>query len=357
MNQILSFLAEHGSAVLFAVVLIEQLGLPLPSLPWIIAAGAMAADGKINLPATLTGIVAACLIADCVWFKLGQHGGARMMGVLCRISLQPDTCVRRTRSLFDRHGMRSVIAAKFIPGLSAIVSPLAGMSGVKLQRFLFFDAIGSLLHGSVYLLVGVLFRHQLDHVISTLARLGNWGLILIASAIIGYIGFRYFQRRRLLRHLRIARIDVAEVRRRQIAGEPLSIFDLRSRAELELDPQVISGARRVDYDELIQHGHELARDRDIYVYCSCPNEISSASITLDLQRQGVSRVRPIIGGIDAWRERHYPTEQWSTAEAPVLTLADLPLPSPIDTAEFTVIGNHEKATEEPWKQPKTNRKA
>jgi membrane protein DedA with SNARE-associated domain/rhodanese-related sulfurtransferase len=347
MSQILSFLAEHGGLVLFVVVLVEQLGLPLPSLPWIIAAGAVAADGKINLPATFTGIVAACLIADFVWFKLGQHGGARIMGVLCRISLQPDTCVQRTRNLFDRHGMRSVIAAKFIPGLSAIISPLAGMSGVKLQRFLFFDAIGSLLHGSVYLLVGVLFRHQLDRVISMLAQLGNWGLMLIASAIVGYIGIRYFQRRRLLRHLHVARIDVAEVRRRQIAGEPLSIFDLRSRAELERDPQVISGARRVDYDELIQHGQELPRDRDIYVYCSCPNEISSASITLDLKRQGISRVRPIIGGIDAWRERRYPTDPWSTEEDPVLTLANLTIPLPTAAVEFTAIGNHGKATEEP----------
>ena len=345
MSQILSFLAEHGEIVLFAAVLAEQLGLPLPSLPWIIAAGAMAADGKINLPAALTGIIAACLIADLFWFKLGQYGGSRIMGVLCRISLQPDSCVRKSRDLFDRHGMRSVIAAKFIPGLSAIVSPLAGISGIKLRRFLFFDAIGSLLHGGIYLLVGVVFRHQLDRASSALARLGNWGLVLLASAITGYVGFRYLQRRRLLRNLQVARTDVAEVRQRQLAGEPLIILDLRSRAELERDPYVISGARRVDYDELIRHGHELARDRDIFVYCSCPNEISSASVALDFQRRGISRVRPIIGGIDAWRARLYPTEQWSATEAPVLALADLPLLSPTPTGQFTANGDQAKATE------------
>jgi membrane protein DedA with SNARE-associated domain/rhodanese-related sulfurtransferase len=347
MNPIISFLSEHGGAVLFVVVLVEQLGLPLPSLPWIIAAGAVAADGKINLPASLTSIVAACLIADFVWFKLGQRGGARVMGILCRISLQPDTCVRRTRNVFGRHGMRSVIVAKFIPGLSAIVSPLAGMSGVQLPRFLLFDAVGSLLHGGVYLLVGVLFRHQLDRVLSALARLGNWGLMLIAGLITAYIGIRYFQRRRLLRRLRVARIGVDEVRRRQIAGEPLSIFDLRSRAELERDPQVISGARRVDYDALIRHAIELDPDRDIYVYCSCPNEISSASIALDLQRQGISRVRPIIGGIDAWRARRYPTAPWSAEGDPAFTRANLTVSSPTAAVKFRAIGNPGNAAEEP----------
>jgi membrane protein DedA with SNARE-associated domain/rhodanese-related sulfurtransferase len=322
MNQILSFLAEHGGVVLFVVVLAEQLGLPLPALPWIVAAGALAADGRINLLAALVGIVAACLIADVIWFKLGQRSGPRIMGVLCRLSLQPDSCVRRTRDLFDRHGMRSVVIAKFVPGLSTIVPPLAGISGTRLRRFLLFDAVGSFLHGGVFLLSGVLFRHQLDRLLSALAKLGNWGLGLLAAAALAYVVLKFVQRRRLLQHLRVARIEADEVRRRQLAGESLTIIDLRSIAELERDPQIISGAQRVDYDELIKHGNELARDRDIIVYCSCPNEVSSASVALDLRRQGLSRVRPIIGGIDAWRKRHYPTERWSAVEPPLFSPVD-----------------------------------
>jgi membrane protein DedA with SNARE-associated domain/rhodanese-related sulfurtransferase len=315
MSQILLFLAEHGGVVLFVVVLVEQLGLPLPSLPWIVAAGAQASNGQINLLAGLAGIVAACLIADAIWFELGRHGGARMLKTLCRLSLQPDSCVRQTWDLFDRHGMRSVVVAKFVPGLSMIVPPLAGISGVRLRRFLFFDAIGSLLHGGVFLLAGVLFRHQLDRLISALARLRDGGLVLLAAAVAGYVGFKYFQRRRLLRQLRVARIAADEVRRRQLAGERLTILDLRARAELERDPHVISGARHVLWDELIHHGYELPRDRDIIVYCSCPNEASSASVALRLQSQGFTRIRPMIGGIDAWRERHYPTEPWPAAMA------------------------------------------
>jgi|WetSurMetagenome_2_1015567.scaffolds.fasta_scaffold88558_2 membrane protein DedA with SNARE-associated domain/rhodanese-related sulfurtransferase len=353
MNQILLFLAEHGGAVLFVVVLAEQLGLPLPSLPWIVAAGALAADGRINLSTALAGIITACLIADVIWFKLGQHSGPRILGVLCRLSLQPDSCVRRTRNLFDHHGMRSVVVAKFVPGLSTIVPPLAGISGVRLRRFLLFDAIGSLLHGGIFLLVGVLFRHQLDRLLSGLARLGNWGLVLLTVAAMAYISFKFLQRRRLLRHSRVARIDADEVRRRQMAGESLTIFDLRSSAELERDPQVITGARRVDYDELKKHGHKLARDRDIIVYCSCPNEVSSASITLDLRRQGLSRVRPIIGGIDAWRNRHYPTEQWLASETAVLSPADPPISTPpssyssTDSTSLNVNGNMGATTKVP----------
>ncbi len=314
MSQILSFLAEHGGALLFAVVLVEQLGLPLPALPWLLAAGALAANGQLHPLPALAGVVAACLIADAVWFGLGRRGGARVLKMLCRVSLQPDSCVRRTHDLYDRYRMRGVVAAKFLPGLSTVIPSLAGMSGVRWRRFLFFDAIGSLLYGGSFLLLGVLFRHQLDHLLSLLVRLGNGGLALVAAAVAGYVGLKFFQRQRLLWRLRVARITVEEVRRRQLAGEPLAILDLRARAELEREPQIIPGARHAGREELERHAHGLPRDHDIIVYCACPNEVSSASLALRLHRQGFTRVRPLRGGIAAWRERGYPTEQWPAAE-------------------------------------------
>ena len=326
MSQILSFLVKHGGLVLFGVVFVEQLGLPLPALPWILAAGALAANGQISPLPGLAGIVAACLIADSIWFGLGRRGGPRIVRMLCRISLQPDSCVRRTQDLFDRYGMRGVVAAKLLPGLSAVILPLAGMSGVRLRRFLFFDAIGSLLYGGGFLLLGVAFRHQLDRLLATLAGLGNGGLVVIAVGAAGYAGFKYFQRQRLLRRLRVARITVDEVRRRQAAGEPLTLLDLRARAELDRYPYVIPGARHVGLDELAHCGHELPRDHDIIVYCSCPNEASSASVTLRLHRQGLMRVRPILGGIEAWHERCYPTERWPAAGASALRPAVPPAP-------------------------------
>lgn len=316
MSQILSLLVKHGGLVLFAVVLLEQLGLPLPAVPWILAAGALAANGQLHPTPALAGILLACLIADALWFGLGRRDGARVLRMLCRISLQPDSCVRRTQDLFDRYGMRGVVVAKFLPGLSTVIRPLAGMSGVGLRRFLLFDGLGSLLYGGGFLLLGAVFRHQLDRVLAALAGLGNDGLVAVAGLVAVYVGFKYFQRRRLLRQLRVARITADELRRRQLAGEELLILDLRAHAELERDPSLIPGARHVTLDELEGCGSGLPRDHDIVLYCSCPNEVSSARMAFRLHRKGITRVRPLLGGIDAWRERHYPTLRWPAIAAP-----------------------------------------
>ena len=317
MSQILSLLVRHGGLVLFAVVFLEQLGLPLPALPWMLAAGTLVASGQISPLPALACILLACLIADALWFGLGLRGGPRVLRMLCRISLQPDSCVRRTQDLFDQYGMQGVVAAKFLPGLSTLIPPLAGMSGVRLRQFLLFDAVGSLLYGGGFLLLGAVLRHQLDRVLAALVSLGNGGLVAVAGLVAVYVGFKYLQRRRLLRQLRVARITVGELRRRQAAGEELILLDLRARAELDRDPSLIPGARHMTLDELERCEPDLPRDRDVILYCSCPNEVSSARMAFRLRRKGIIRVRPLLGGIDAWREQHYPTLRWSAPAAPV----------------------------------------
>lgn len=314
MSQILLLLARHGGLVLFAVVFLEQLGLPLPAMPWILAAGALVANGQLKPLPGMAGILAGCLIADALWFELGRRGGARVLRALCRLSLRPDSCVRRTQDLFERFGMGGVVAAKFLPGLSTVIPPLAGMSEVPLSQFLFFDGLGSLLYGGGLLLLGVLFRHQLDRVLASLVSLGNGGLVALAGLVAVYVVFKYLQRRRLLRQLRMARITADELRRRQLAGEEMQVLDLRARAELEREPFLIPGARPVTLEELEHCEPSLPRDRDIVLYCSCPNEVSSARMAFRLHRKGITRVRPLLGGFDAWRERAYPTEQWPTVE-------------------------------------------
>lgn len=216
MSRILDLLAGHGVLVLFVVVLVEQLGLPLPALPWILAAGALVANGQLNAFSLIAAILLACLIADAFWFWLGRHGGARVLRLLCRISWRPDSCVRRTRDLFDKYGVWGLVVAKFVPGLSTVIRPLAGMSGMRLAKFLLFDAVGSLLSGGSLLLLGVVFRHQLDQLLSALARIGNGGLFAVLGLVTAYLGFRYLQRRRLLQKLRVQRITVDELRRRQV---------------------------------------------------------------------------------------------------------------------------------------------
>lgn len=315
------FLVNHGGPVLFAAIFLEQLGLPLPGVPWLLAAGALAAVGKLNPFLALAVTVFACLIADLIWFYLGRYGGHRVLGLLCRVSLEPDSCVRRTQDTFARYGMRGLMAAKFVPGLSTVAPPLAGMSGISAGRFLFFDGVGAFLYGGAFIALGALFSSQLEQVGAGLASIGGSALVVVAVLVVCYVGFKYFQRQRLLRGLKVARITVDELRQKQTAGEPLAILDLRSRAELEREPSLITGAIHMTVDDVEGRHREIPPGRDIVVYCSCPNEVTSARVAIMLQRKGFTRVRPLLGGIDAWRERKYPTQ------------------APPDAANPSVVGN------------------
>jgi membrane protein DedA with SNARE-associated domain/rhodanese-related sulfurtransferase len=308
MNETLQFLVRHGATLLFVAVFVEQLGVPLPAAPWLLAAGALAAEGKINWFAAVAAATFGSVLADLIWFYLGRFRGHGVLSLLCRISLEPDSCVRRTQDLFGRYGMRGVVAAKFIPGLSILAPPLAGISGVGAPRFFFFDGVGSLLYGGSFILVGALFSRQLEQVIAALASLGSGALGIVIALAASYIGYKYFQRRRLLKELRTERITVHELYRMLETGENPVFLDLRSLAEVERNPLLIRGALHMTMDEVQLRHHELPRDRDIILYCSCPNEVTSARTALLLHRNGILHVRPLLGGIDAWRERNYPTE-------------------------------------------------
>jgi len=198
--------------------------------------------------------------------------------------------------------------AKFVPGLSTLAPPLAGNAGVSTARFVFFDGLGSLLYGGCFILLGVLFSRQLEQIINALTGLGHGALGVIAGLAALYLGVKYFQRQRLLKELRMARITVDELYQKQEAGENLFVLDLRSQLELEQDPLLIRGAFHMTMEEVHLRHQDIPRDRDIILYCSCPNEVSSARIALELHRKGISRVRPLLGGIDIWRERNYPME-------------------------------------------------
>lgn len=302
------FLITHGLPILFAAVLLEQLGLPLPATPWLLAVGALSALGKFNAALGIGAVMLACLVADSTWFFLGRYRGARVLNLLCRISLEPDSCVRRTQNLFTRHGLRALLVAKFVPGLNTVAAPLAGMSGVALGRFLLIDAGGSFLYGGTFILLGSIFSAQIQTIADALASIGGKAFALLAGAVAVYIGFKYWQRKRLLRDLRMARITVDELRRKQEAGEKLLVLDLRSLVEQEQDPSRIPGSLSMRLDEIDRRQHELPRDRDIVLYCSCPNEETSARVALVLRRKGFTQVRPLLGGIDAWREQKLPME-------------------------------------------------
>jgi membrane protein DedA with SNARE-associated domain/rhodanese-related sulfurtransferase len=322
MTETSQFLVNHGLPLVFGAVFLEQMGLPLPAPPWLLAAGALASTGKFNLIPGIAVAVAACLSADAIWFYLGRFRGTQVLGVLCRISLEPDSCVRRTQNLFTRYGLRGVVVAKFVPGMSTIAPPLAGMSGIGAGRFLLVDGLGSLLYISCFVLLGFLFSAQIQRIVSVLSSVGGSALGLMAGLIVLYVAYKYWQRQRLLHALRVARITADELHQMLETGESPVILDLRSHAELELDPTIIRGATHLVLEDIEKRQHEFPRDRDIIVYCSCPNEVTSARVALQLHRKGFTRVRPLLGGIDTWRNLNYPMETRNASAATVTVIAN-----------------------------------
>jgi membrane protein DedA with SNARE-associated domain/rhodanese-related sulfurtransferase len=323
MNEATLFLIRYGPLLVFTVVFLDQMGVPLPAIPWLLAAGALSATGKFSALLGLGITVLACLLADTFWFYLGRYRGRRVLDFLCRLALEPDSCIRRTQNAFTRYGLRGLLIAEFLPGLSTVAAPLAGMAGVKVGRFLLADGLGSLLYGGCFIYLGYLFSSHIQPIASALAGVGGGVLSLVIGLGVIYIGFKLWQRQRIRRELRVARITAADLRRRQGAGEDLVIFDLRPAAELILDPYSIPGAVHLGVDEVELRHHEIPRDREVIVYCSCPNEVSSARVALLLHRRGVTRVRPLLGGIDAWRELKYPLEPSSRPAKPLPTLTPL----------------------------------
>ena len=306
------FLIRHGLPLIFAAVFVEQMGVPLPALPWLLAAGALSATGQFNLVLGLLVTVAACLVADAMWFYLGRYRGNQVLGLLCRISLEPDSCVRRTQNVFTKYGLPGVLVAKFVPGMSTVAPPVAGMSKVSAGRFLFVDGIGSFLYGASLLGLGYLFNRQIDQIVTGIARIGGSALSLLLALAVLFIAYKYWQRQRLLHELRMARITASELREMLEAGKAPLIFDLRSSAAVEEDPTLIQGAVHISLEDIDSRLSEFPKDRDIIVYCSCPNEVSSARLALRLQQKGFTRVRPLLGGLDAWREQNFPIELRNT---------------------------------------------
>jgi membrane protein DedA with SNARE-associated domain/rhodanese-related sulfurtransferase len=300
------FLAEHKESVLFWTVLLEQIGLPIPAIPLLIAAGALVGQGKMSLAAALLLPVAASLPADLLWFWLGRVRGGQVLGWLCRISLEPDSCVRKTENLFFLHGTRSLLVAKFVPGLSTVAPPMAGIFGMGLVKFLVYDVAGALIWAGLCVGLGHLFSDQLDRVVTGLADLGSRAVLLLLGGLLVYVAYKFVQRRRFLRQLRMAKMSVDELKARLDAGEALTVIDVRHARDVQADPEMIPGAIHLALEDIDGRSQEIPKDREIILYCACPNEVSSARTALKLKRNGIHRVRPLEGGIDAWRQRKYP---------------------------------------------------
>lgn len=310
----LQFLADHGDTVLFWVIFVEQLGVPIPAIPLLIAAGALVGAGKMTVATALLIPVAASLPPDLAWYYLGRTKGGKVLGFLCRMSLEPDSCVRDTQNMFHRNGPRALLLAKFIPGLSTVAPPLAGIVGMAASTFILYDVAGTLIWAGVSAGVGALFSNQLEQLLGLFDQAGGLLLAMLIAVMGTFIGYKYYHRQKFLRYLQMAKISVEELKQRLDAGEAISVVDVRHPLALELDPETIPGAMNFTMEEIEHRHHEIPRDRDIVLYCTCPNEVSSARTAFLLKRKGIHRVRPLEGGLDAWRERKFPVERRTKTE-------------------------------------------
>ena len=268
LEQAADFMISHGYALLFGWVLLEQMGLPIPAVPLLIAAGGLAGAGKMNLTFAVALAVIAAILADLFWYALGRYRGGRILRLLCRISLEPDSCVRRTENLFVRHGAHSLLVAKFIPGLNTAAPSLAGIFRMPVRRFMFFDSLGGLFWVVTFASLGLVFSDQLEQIAVHAMRWGGWLVAVLAGSLAAYVLWKFIQRRRFLRRLRIARITPKELMDKLTTGENISIVDLRQPIDIEAFPQMIPGALRIAMEDIEDRHGEIPRDRDVVLYCS-----------------------------------------------------------------------------------------
>ena len=304
-QQLFLAIGQYGLIIVFVNVLVDQIGLPLPAVPTLVVAGAMAADGRLSLTALFFSAVTACLLADIAWYLIGRAYGIRVLKALCRISLEPDSCVSQTQARFERWGINSLVIAKFIPGLAIIAPPLAGAMRIGWQRFVALSAASAVLWAGSALLVGSLFKAQIAALLVHLGAFGSVAAAGLGCAFAAYIAFKWWERARFFKSLRMARISVAELYDLlQTGAEPI-IVDVRSHTARAVEPHWIPGALHVPIDNVARHLEELPRDREIILYCACPSEASAARVARVLMNHGFKKVRPLHGGLDAWQAAGY----------------------------------------------------
>lgn len=311
------FFVRHAIAILFAWVLAEQLGLPIPSIPVLLTAGTLSAAHRVHSVPALLAVVVACILADSLWFALGRRYGASVIRLLCRFSFEASTCISKTEDYFSRRGAETLLFAKFIPGLSTVAPPIAGQAGMEYSRFLLYDLSGSLLWSLSFLLAGRFFGDIAKRSQAFFGLLSHFAALVFVLMVTGFFLWRVIKQRRFVAQVRELRIEPSAVMTmldKAAAGEEKCqpyIVDLRHPLDYLPDPRVLPGAVRIGPTELEAMADQIPRDRDIILYCTCPSEETSAKVAMQLHKFGITRVRPLRGGFDGWKQAGYPLHDYA----------------------------------------------
>jgi membrane protein DedA with SNARE-associated domain len=266
MNDAIQFVARHGYVVIFLWLLAEQAALPIPSAPLLLMSGALSRSGQLSLSSVIACAFLACFTADNVWFQVGRRYSGSALQLICKVSIEPDSCVRRTENLFLKYGLRSLLLSKFIPGLNVIAAPLAGGSGANVARFLLFESLGTLIWISSYLFAGYIFSGQLELALGYAVRMGSGFFVMVIFALTAWIALKVVQRRRFVKSVNVTRISAEELAAILNAGSEVTIVDVRSSLPREMD--LIYGAIRIPTEDLPARHTEIPRDREIVLVCT-----------------------------------------------------------------------------------------
>ena len=310
-----------GYAIVFVNVLLEQAGLPIPAIPTLLVSGALTVMHAKWGATAFALATAACFISDLGWYAAGRVYGGRVVRSLCSISLSPDSCVSETQLRFERWGARALLVAKFIPGLSIIAPPLSGALRMEPGLFIGMSLLGSVLWVAVFMALGALAAPEIMALLPHLAALGAWALAAVALLLALYILVKWVARQRVYAALRMARIDVGQLHSMLQHPPPPAILDVRSMSARALDPRAIPGALHVPPEHVATCVASINPNTEVVLYCTCPNEASAARVAQLLMRHGVLRVRPLLGGLDAWVAAGYPVSD--TQVAPELAAPSL----------------------------------
>jgi membrane protein DedA with SNARE-associated domain len=267
-HELSSILAHYGLWLVFGNVLVEQAGIPVPALPTLIVAGALAAQGRISAVAVFFTAFAAALIADWIWYALGRRHGQRILKTLCKVSLSPDACVRQTEGIFERWGVKSLVAAKFVAGFSTVAPALSGMMGVKRRTFFLYDSLGVVLWAGSGVGLGLIFHGTVDRILDFLDGYGRGALLIAGGLLALFILFKWWQRWRFYRALRMARISPGELNDLMKKKQKPVVVDVRTETGRRGNPRRIRGATILEISMIDQTVSKLPRGRDVVVYCT-----------------------------------------------------------------------------------------
>ena len=306
MESLIADLARYGVPLVGLNVFLQQLGLPIPAVPTMMVAGALAAEGRMFGTGVFLISVVASVIADLGWFIAGRRYGYPVLRLLCRVSLSPDTCVRQTEGIFERYGFYSLVVSKFVPGFSTVAPPVAGALRMPLLQFVVAAIASAALWVGAAMATGWIFATQIGAVLAWIGRNATLAGIVLFAALALFIAWKAIERWRLARFVEGTRIEAQELVRALAHDEPPIVVDIGSRLAHESRPH-LPGALLIDLDAV--SGHDFPRDRAIVFYCACPNEASAKRATQILLSRGYQNVRPLIGGLDGWIAAGHPVEQ------------------------------------------------